>query len=398
MALDLREARRPAASGAAGESARPSEPVSVQAGPRRMADDKRVATPALSVPSAKTTLTAKDRMFFTERLGLLLETGIPLHQSLESIATQAGKPELGGLTTGLYESVTGGATFARALADYPEFFPPTYRHLIAAAEAGGFLPVALDRLRDMEERREELRGTLNSAMSYPAILAFFSFAVVVFVLVVVFPKFEEIFATIHDQLPVTTRWLMATSDLLRRAWLPILIAGAAGFHLLREWARKPAGRRLIDHALFAMPRIRDVAVQLNVVQMLRVMGLSLGNGVATVDALHAARDSVSSESFRQLIDDAEQGVQEGRGLADGFKRSPLVPDLVKQMLATGEETGSLPAVMNRLADFYEREWRRDIEIVAKVAEPAMLLIMGCVVGLIVSSLILPIFKLSRAVH
>jgi type II secretory pathway component PulF len=345
-----------------------------------------------------TKIGARERMFFTERLALLLDTGIPLHVGLESLANQVSHGGMSSLTRQLNADVAGGSTFARALAEHSEVFPATYVNLIAAAESGGFLPVALDRLRDMEERREELRSTLISAISYPAILAFFSLAVVIFVLVVVFPKFEDIFAMIHDQLPITTRWLMAVSDVLRRWWLPIVLGMGGAITLFTRWIEKPQGVAALDRALLATPGVRDIVIQLNVVQLLRVMGLSLGNGVGMVEALRSARDSVSSDYFRRFVDRVETGVNEGRGLAHGFDRDPLLPELVKQMIQTGEESGNLPAVMVRLADFYEREWRRALGIIAKIAEPAMLLIMGCVVGLIVSSLILPIFKLSRAVH
>ena len=341
---------------------------------------------------------ARERMFFTERLALLLDTGTPLHTALQTLARQASHPDLQRLMTELRDAVSGGATFSQALSRHPAVFPATYVNLIGAAEQGGFLPTALDRLRDMEERREELRSTMVSALAYPGVLAFFSVAVVIFVLVVVFPKFDEIFSLIHDQLPITTRWLMATSDVLRGWWLPILIAIAAATHGASSFLSRPEGQAMLDRFMLATPGLRTIVVQLNVVQLLRVMSLSLGNGVPMVEALRSGRESVSSPHFRAFVADLERNVQEGRGLAVGFEREGLMPDLVKQLVATGDESGQLPVVMSRLADFYEREWRRALGVVAKVAEPAMLLFMGCVVGLIVSSLILPIFKLSRAVH
>ena len=341
---------------------------------------------------------SRDRMFFTERLSLLLDTGVPLHIALETLSRQASNPAMSRLVDAVCGAVSSGATFARALGEHPDVFPPTYVNLISAAEKGGFLPTALDRLRDMEARREELRSTMTSALSYPVILACFSLAVVVFVLVVVFPKFEDIFSVIHDQLPATTRWLMATSDVLRQGWIPILIGLAALAKVSKDWMATASGLAAIDRVLFAVPGLRDIIIQLNIVQLLRVLGLSLEHGVPMVDGLRAAREAVSSDRFRHFVDRVNSGIQEGRGLATGFNAEPMIPDLVKQLIETGEESGKLPAVMSRLADFYEREWRRALDMIAKVSEPAMLLIMGCVVGLIVSSLILPIFKLSRAVH
>jgi type II secretory pathway component PulF len=340
----------------------------------------------------------RDRMFFTERLSLLLATEIPLHIALESLGRQAGEGAMAELTRKLRQDVSEGTSFARALAARPDVFPVTYVNLIGAAEAGGFLPIALERLRDMEERREELRSTLVSAISYPALLVAFSIAVVIFVLVVVFPKFEEIFSMIHDELPITTRWLMAASVVLRRGWIAILIAIGALAVLGSSWLKRPEGVLALDRFVLRVPGLRDIVVQSNVVQMLRVMSLSLEHGVSLVAALRAAREAVGSAYFRSFLDQVESAVQEGRGLGAGFEQEPLMPELVKQMIGTGEESGSLPIVMGRLADFYEREWRRALGILAKIAEPAMLVIMGGVVGLIVSSLILPIFKLSRAVH
>ncbi len=138
--------------------------------------------------SAGTSISGKDRMFFTERLALLLETGNALYDSLEALETQAA-PEMRSIVGDLRERVSGGHTFSQALGNHPDAFPPTYVNLVAAGEEGGFLHEVLDRLREMEERRQELRSTLTAAFSYPAFLVVFSLAVVLFVLIVVFPKF-----------------------------------------------------------------------------------------------------------------------------------------------------------------------------------------------------------------
>jgi type II secretory pathway component PulF len=340
----------------------------------------------------------RDRMFFTERLSLLLDTGVPIHTALDSLTRQKASGALGPLLAQIRDAVVEGNSFANALREHPAVFPREYVNLVDAAEAGGFLPKALDRLRDMEERRQDLHSALSSAISYPAFLAVFSLAVVVFVLVVVFPKFDELFEMLGDELPATTRVLMASSTFLTRFWPLVLGAlGAAGFGLQR-WLTSPEGGRALDRLSLGTPVLRDVVVQLNVVQLLRVLALSLENRVNVVDALRAAQDSVRSGAFRDFLRRVETGVQEGRGIARGFESEPLLPDLVKQLVATGEESGRLGPVMHRLADFYEREWRRSIGIAAKIAEPAMLVVMGCVVGLIVGSLILPIFKVSRVVH
>ena len=191
---------------------------------------------------------------------------------------------------------------------------------------------------------------------------------------------------------------MATSDLLRHYWPHVLAGlGAAGVAGWR-WARRPAGAAQLDSLLLRIPVLRDIAVQFQLVQFLHVMSLSLGNGVPMLEALRSCRGVVSSASFRRFVAGLEVQVSEGRGIGPGFQEAPFLPALVPQMISTGEETGGLALVMGRVADFYERDWRKKLTLVAKIVEPAMLLVMGVVVGLIVSSLLLPIFKLSTAVR
>lgn len=337
-------------------------------------------------------------MFFTERLALLLETGNDLHTSLEILERQVNNPGFGELMNGLRTDIAGGLAFSQALAKHPEVFSSTHVNLVGASEQGGFMGQALQRLTEMEEKSAQLRATIGTAMFYPVFLIVFSIAVVVFVLMVVFPKFQDLFTAIADQLPMTTIILMAASDLLRQYWT--LILGGVGMLLfvLSRWLGTPNGTATLDRLKLTVPLVKDIFVQLYLSQLMRVMGLSLGHGVSVLDTLRACREVVRNSEFRRLIDGVEAEVNEGRGIAAGFRKAGFIPPLARQMIETGEDTGNLPLVMGRIADFYERELTKKLITVSKLVEPVMLLLMGVVVGLIVSSLILPIFKLSRAVH
>ncbi len=336
-------------------------------------------------------------MFFTERLSLLLETGNALYGSLEALETQTGS-EMRSIIADLRERVSGGQTFSQALANHPYAFAPTYINLVAAGEEGGFLHEVLERLRDMEERRQELRSTLTAAFSYPAFLVVFSVAVVLFVLIVVFPKFEEMFEMIRADLPVTTLILMSVSEVLRSYWAHILVSIVVAGVLLWRWIRTPEGAVALDRLMFRLPVVREIATQFQLVQFLYVLSLSLDNGVPLLDALRSCREIARSGSFQRFIASLEEGVNEGRGIGPGFWKADFLPPLVAQMVTTGEESGRLATVTGRMADFYEREWRKKLTLVSKIVEPVMLLVMGIVVGIIVSSLLLPIFKLSSAIH
>lgn len=344
------------------------------------------------------TITTKDRMFFTEQLILLLETGTSLHAALLALKTQADKPAMQQLLDDVMTDISEGKSFSFALSRHADVFDTTYVNLISASESGGFMHEVLAQLLQMEEKREELRNTLVSAFTYPAFLIVFSISVVIFVLVVVFPKFGDMFASIHDQLPATTIILMATSDFLIKYWAPLLITIVAVMLFLRYWMMQPAGIQRLDHFKLSAPIIKDVFVKLYLVQTLKVMSMSLNNGVSIMDTLTACKHVVKNTVFQRFLVDVETHVQEGAGVAAGFSKAKFIPPIVEQMIITGEESGNLPKVMARVADYYERELTQRLAVLSKLAEPIMLLVMGLVVGILVSSLILPIFKLSRAVH
>ena len=345
----------------------------------------------------KRKISDKDRRFFTEQMALLLGTGTNLHTSLQALQKQLENPSMAALVKGLSKDVGEGRQFSQALARRPDVFSQTYINLIAASEEGGFMHEVLEQLMEMEEKREQLQRTLFSALSYPVFLLFFALSVVVFVLVVVFPKFAEMFSMIKDQLPATTLFLMGASDLIRQQWAYLLTGLGISFFGLKYWLATSAGRYHLDWAKLHLPIVRNVIIQLYLLQSLRVLSLSLSNGVGILDALHACKDVVRNSLFQGLISKVEKRVAEGDGIAAGFNNTDFIPPIVAQMISTGEETGTLPKVMSRLSDYYERELSGRLQTLSRLAEPVMLLVMGVVVGLLVSSLILPIFKLSRAV-
>lgn len=343
-------------------------------------------------------ISAPDRMLFTERLALLLETGMALHLALEVLRQQTPNPELARTVAEILDEVVGGKPLSHALSRHPEMFPHAYVNLVRAAESGGFVPQVLTQILEMDRKQEKLRATLTGALSYPAFLALFSAAVVLFVLVVVFPKFAELFESIRDTLPLSTLVFMLASDALRHYWLPIGVGVAALVVLLTRWARSDAGRWAIDRYKLRLPLLRGLFVQVYMIRIMRVMSASLSNGVNVLDTLQASRETIENRLFRDFLLRVEERVTQGGGIAAAFREEAFIPVLVRQMLSTGEETGNLALVMGRVADFYERELERRIATVSKMIEPLMLMFMGMVVGLIVVSLILPIFQIARAVH
>lgn len=340
---------------------------------------------------------APERMFFTEQLALLLETGESLYGALTTIVKQTENKHMRESVEKIALDISEGKSFAGALGAHEDIFPSTYVNLVAASESGGFMHEVLQQLLNMDEKREQMRTTLVSAATYPLFLITFSLAVVVFVLVVVFPKFGTMFASIYDQLPASTKILMSASNVIRDYWYALAAGLGLVFLSFRQWMNSASGTARIDHIKLHAPGVRDIFTQIYLVQSLQVLSLSINNGVSVMESLEACRDVVKNSVFRRMIQNVEESVQAGGGVAAGFEGSTFLPDLAKHMIATGEQTGNLGKVAGRICDYYETQLAKKLDALAKLAEPIMLLIMGVVVGVLVSSLILPIFKLSRAV-
>ncbi|MDJ0833724.1 MAG: type II secretion system F family protein [Gammaproteobacteria bacterium] len=368
-------------------------------------NNKTSAKPALDIGqrellpklSRRGKISSQDRKFFTEQLALLLETGNSLQPSLQALKSQMTKPAMIELLDQLMDDIEQGLQFSTALSRRPEVFSQTYINLIAASEEGGYMHEVLEQLLDMEQKREELQQIIFSALSYPVFLLLFALGVIVFILVVVFPKFADLFSDIADELPASTKFLMGASDVISQHWMTLGIGLALFFVAYHYWARTAAGIRQRDWAKLHWPLLNDVFPRIYLVNSLRVLSLSLGNGVNIIDSLHACRDVVNNRLYQQFIDDVEEHVERGEGMAGAFTESDFIPPLVAQMIKTGEDSANLPRVLQRVSEYYENELERKLRTLSKLAEPVMLLVMGAVVGIIVSSLILPIFKLSRAV-
>lgn len=351
-----------------------------------------------SLLGRRSKIAVKDRLFFTEQLALLLDSGMPTHSALQLVARQTVNPRLAAAIGQIADDVAGGSSLSGAMQQHPDIFSISYTRLVEASEGGGYLSKVLVQLQRADERNQALRNTLVSAFTYPVILLVFSAAVVIFVLVYVFPKFSELFVGLGDDLPATTRVLMSVSDVLINHWMLTLIVLTALIAAFEAWRNSASGRALFDLAKLRIPGIRTIYQRFYMSQVMRVMGLSISNGVSVVDTLESCRETVANEQLRAEYATLGQRVQEGGRLSDAFRQLDSVPQLAKEMITTAEESGNLGPVATRIASYYEEELNRLLEGFSKIAEPVMLIVMGAVVGLIVSSLLLPVFKLSQTIH
>jgi type II secretory pathway component PulF len=337
---------------------------------------------------------SSEQVFFFSQLSLMLEIGTSLTGGLQALADQSRNPAFKEILFAMLKDLQEGRQLSDAMMRYPHVFNRVYVSLVKAGEAGGFLKNSLDSIVVMIERRKALITQLRATLTYPVILCVMAVAVVIFVLVGILPKFMVLFEGKERLLPPTTRVLMALSTSLRGYWWAYLTGGAALIFLGAAFFRSPSGQALKDRFLVSTPLVAPTFNKILTCQLLRTLGNLMESHVPLIEALDITRTIFANRQFIAFIDKIREHVREGGNLSSVFARNPYVMETVKQMVATGEEVGKLPKVMLRLAEFYDTEIQSDLRIISSLVEPAALVIIGAVVGLLVSSVILPIFRIA----
>jgi type II secretory pathway component PulF len=321
-----------------------------------------------------------------------------LNVGLSSIARQVKNPVFKQAITNILADVEAGTLLSTAMGQYPQIFSDVYVSLVKAGENSGELKDMLDRSVLVQEKQEKFLATLKKAMTYPLILCCVSVAVVIFLLTFVFPRFAVLFEEIEDILPASTKVLLYLSKSIRSSWL--LAAVLIGISVLGiyTFVKSTKGRLLIDKLKMSLPVVDKLFVRIYLVQMMRTLGFLMGCNVPLMEALQITRRGVNNQIFVRFIDETTRNLEEGKGMSPAFIDSAFIPESAKQIVKTGEETQNIAKVMLRLSDYYENEIDDQMKKFATIIEPVLLIIMGVVVGGIVMSLILPIFKLSKMAH
>ncbi len=340
----------------------------------------------------------KEIIFFTSQLSLMVEIGAPLNVSLSSIAKQLKNPEFIQAMTGIVANVEEGKLLSAAISKYPDIFSDLYISLVRAGENTGQLKEMLDRIIEIHEKQEKFVGMIKRALTYPAILCFMSVGVVIFMLTFVFPKFSVLFKEIHDILPVSTKFLLWLSDFMSSYWHATAILTGVLAWGIYAYAKSDKGKLIIHSLKIRIPILANIFVRVYLVQMMRTLGFLMGSNIPLMEALMVARGGTSNLVFAKFIDKISMYLEEGRGMSPAFNEASFIPENAKQIVKTGEETQNLAKVMLRLSDHYEGEIDDHLKQFTAIIEPVLLIVMGVVVGVIVISLILPIFKLSRMTH
>ena len=337
-------------------------------------------------------------IFFMDQLSLMLETGTPVNKSIQAISFQIKNKTFKNILKEIEQDIEEGRLLSDAMTKHPHIFSNVYTSMIRAGESGGFLKEMLERIVALEEKQQKLLATVRAALFYPAFLTLFAVSVVLFIVVYVFPKFGDMFAEIYDSLPFTTKILMAASHLLTSYWYLILFFIGMSWFTAYRFMITDKGRMYIDLLKLRLPLFRNFFMRVYISRLMRTLGLLISSNVSILDSLTISAGAIGNKVFSKLIDKIRRSVEDGKPLSQPIIDSPFFPETVKQMIRTGEDTGTLHKVMPRLADYYDEEIEKHVQRITTIMEPILLVVVGGIIGVIVISLILPIFKLTKSIH
>ncbi len=330
--------------------------------------------------------------FFTLELATLLRAGLPLAQALDTIAELSEEPTLADMTQAINKAVRSGKPLSEALALADPGFDDFYRNMVRAGESSGALDMALDRLASFRAARREMQQSLISALIYPAILLVLALAAVTVMLAFVVPQFTEMFAEAGRELPLLTRIVAGAGDLVTNWWwLILLIAGALGWWLHRDW-HTPEGRARWDSWLLQTPVVGTLMRDLATTRFARTLSTLLENGVHLVPAMDISRQIVGNSTIARALSLCTQRVREGMGLAGPLAQSEVFPALAIQLIKVGESSGKVELMLAQVADIYEREVQNTLKRLLTLAEPVIIITIALLITVIILSVVLMILE------
>ncbi len=334
-----------------------------------------------------------DLLTFTTELAALLNAGLPLDRSLNILSEIAEQPSAREMIGSLLKSLREGNSFSEALALHPGVFPRVYVNMVKAGEAGGVLDVVLAKLVEFLESSKELKDHLYSAMIYPTILTLTGGASIIVLLTYVIPRFSRIFSDLGQTIPLPTQVLISISEAFSSFWWVPLGGLLLLWYSARRYVARPEGKTRWDRLKLKL--LGDIIMKLETARFCRTLGTLLNSGVPLLQALSNVRETIGNSVVASEVEGVIRAVREGQGVASPLERTGLFPQLAVSMIKVGEETGQLDTMLLNVADTYEKGLKVSVRRFISILEPAMILIMGLIVGFIVVSMLMAIFSINE---
>ncbi|MFN0020528.1 MAG: type II secretion system F family protein [Pirellulaceae bacterium] len=352
---------------------------------------------AVIVPGANLRVSGQTMAVLYSQLASLLRSGVPLMRSLTVLREQTSNKRLKVILEDVSRRVEDGTSLGEAMARYPRAFSEMAVNMVRAGAEGGFLEDALERVATFTETAEDLKGKTASAMAYPIILGTVGTIVVTVLIVFFVPKFAIMFERLRarGELPAVTDWLLFVSDVGRHYGIFILAGAAALGTWLYLQVQKPEGRRKADWLKIKMPLAGPIFQSFAVARFCRVLGTLLHNGVPILKALEISREAAGNKVLSQAIADASENISSGQSLAKPLAASGHFPKIVVEMISVAEESNTLDKVLVELADGLEKRTTRQLDLMVRLLEPLMLVILAGVILVVVIALLVPVIRMSQ---
>ncbi len=346
---------------------------------------------------SKNRITHDDLLAMTNELAVMYRAGLPLDRALRVMKDMAPKPVIADLVEDLLNAVKGGKALSQALLPYHSVFGDFYINMVKSGEAGGSMEEVLNRLAEHLDRMKTLRDSVVSALVYPAILVLVALIAVVFLLLVVVPKFEPMFKGLGAGLPIPTQIILAAGHLLRNQWWLIALVSVSLIFLGRTWLASPAGQRWKDKRMLTLPILGQIMTKFEITRFSRSLGTLLGSGVPIVTAIKIASETIGNRFLRQAMETVNPEIKRGGRLAEALVQTKLFTPLALNMVRLGEETGRLDGMLLELARIYDSEVQSSIKRGLTLLEPILIVGLGIGIGGIIASLLLGIISVNSLV-
>ncbi|MDD5693190.1 MAG: type II secretion system F family protein [Patescibacteria group bacterium] len=339
---------------------------------------------------------AGEKVLFAEELATLINAGVPIAQALSILGKQTSNKKLKRVIEALTKDVESGLSLSTAMEKHPEVFAPVFVNMTRAGEVGGTMDEALNKLAEQLAKDHELVAKIRGAMIYPAVILVAMTGAMIYMMLTIVPQLQKMFEDLGGKLPLTTRSLIWISAALTK-YLVVTIIVIVFIVLAFRWAKKNifAFNLLIHKFLLKIPVFGKLIKKVNIAHFARTLGSLLSSGVNVQDALNIVADSTTNLVFKEAIEKTAQKVQNGQTIAENIKNYSVFPALVSQMVAVGEETGSLDSILEKVANFYDREVDNITKNLTVLLEPMIMVFIGILVGYMIISIITPIYTMTN---
>jgi type IV pilus assembly protein PilC len=347
-----------------------------------------------NLPSFGAGVSAKELAIFTRQFSVMIDAGLPLVQCLEILAGQQENKTFQKVLTGTRGSVEGGATLSAAMRQYPKVFDALYVNMVEAGETGGILDTILQRLSTYIEKNVKLQRAVKSALVYPIGVLSVAGGVITLLLWKVVPIFATLFAGLGVDLPLPTRIVIAMSNFIGSIFgFLILVALGGAIFGIKVWYGTSQGRFVLDTIILKLPVLGILMRKIAVARFTRTLGTLISSGVPILEGLDITARTAGNAVVERALQKVRRSLEEGKSLTEPLKDSDVFPGMVTQMIAVGEQTGAMDAMLQKIADFYEEEVDAAVKDLLTALEPVMIVFLGLVVGGVVISMYLPLFSL-----